>query len=361
MARKANYQDDRWAPLNLDIDPTEFDFEVALSATTITPRNADPKSTSIYVQPFGQTAPCRIHLNSPEKSRSMSKQMCARTIDVLCPLDSEGKEIDCVDDCVQQLSFALRLYKPQKIWVTRLSRRNSPSVNKGVYEPYSLSAKETPRFRTFARRLLPFHADRALFRYAILPGDVDDEAREMFGTPRAEEKRVLSKAAHIMVAANLFERADSDDGLGRDLRLILFVTAAEALFGDNDKSELAYRLAVRMATLNGGSGEQRKEIFELIRRVYDTRSRLLHGSLYQKKGGLHSITLVDLFEIRKLIRGSLLYSIALNETAKTELLRSVDRSVFHDAEIHRLRFTANAFWGLENSADEHLYSSRWGS
>jgi hypothetical protein len=54
-----------------------------------------------------------------------------------------------------------------------------------------------------------------------------------------------------MIATSLFEDACRQWNVSREHQLMLLMMAAEALFADDDKSELAFRLSLRVAVLNG--------------------------------------------------------------------------------------------------------------
>jgi len=61
-------------------------------------------------------------------------------------------------------------------------------------------------------------------------------------------------------------------------KLTDYIAALEALFlGANEKAELEYRLALRLATLIGGSGQERVHIRRILKIAYAQRSSIVHG------------------------------------------------------------------------------------
>lgn len=62
--------------------------------------------------------------------------------------------------------------------------------------------------------------------------------------------------------------------------LIDFVTALEALLlaGQDDRGEFRFRFSAYGATFLGRSPEERRDIFRRLRDMYDTRSKLVHGT-----------------------------------------------------------------------------------
>jgi hypothetical protein len=61
-------------------------------------------------------------------------------------------------------------------------------------------------------------------------------------------------------------------------RLIDLWIALEALVLPDGSGELRYRAALRLAQLVGEDAEGKTKAFELARRSYDCRSRVVHGS-----------------------------------------------------------------------------------
>ena len=155
------------------------------------------------------------------------------------------------------------------------------------------------------------------------------------------------------------------------------VMAAEALFADDDKSELSYRLATRMAVLNGAGASDMKRHWELVRSMYDARSKLMHGAAYVQKpsgrlrelvgdAGFIEIPPDRLLDFNNLVRASILYFIALQRPGQApaaedwkreDVLATLDRSLFDPSEIAGLRRTANEYWGFSGRDDELLCSA----
>jgi len=181
--------------------------------------------------------------------------------------------------------------------------------------------------------------------------------------------KFFKRVAKLMVATDLFEQANEVHALSDEMRLLWLVMAAEALFTDDDKSELSHRLATRMAFLNGAGVEDVKRQWELVRSMYEARSKLMHGTAYVGKpskrlpglvGGAGFIqpTPEHLFAFNNLVRASILYFIAFQDDRR-DVLGTLDRSVFDPSEVVSLRRIANEYWGLTGREDEMLCSGRW--
>jgi hypothetical protein len=261
--------------------------------------------------------------------------MCTTVVDRIAPL--------------QAIPFSIARW--QRSRAGRSSHQN--------LERYPLKGAELRRFRGFSVRILDFHVSRNLFRHArYLPDDLEDDVRELLGGSREHEARVLKAEPHIMIAADLFEKALEGPSVAPELRLILMMMALESLFSSDDKSELAFRMSLRISVLIGSNDAHRKEIFETLKDLYDVRSRLVHGSWYRGSKGFVRVSDIQLGVLRNVVRASILYFVALKERPKEQLLSTLDRAVFDRREIEELRLKANGYWGLETS-EERIHVAQW--
>ena len=133
-----------------------------------------------------------------------------------------------------------------------------------------------------------------------------------------------------------------------------------------------------MAVLNGAGVDDVKRHFDLVRSMYDARSKLMHGASYVQKpsgrlrdlvgdGGFIEIPPDPLLAFNNLVRASILYFIALqrpgrtaadDESKREDVLAILDRAQFDLSEIAGLRRTANEYWGFPGREDEILCSGR---
>jgi len=84
--------------------------------------------------------------------------------------------------------------------------------------------------------------------------------------------------SHFQTALERFGMASQMAGIPgrRTYRFVDYVTAMESLLTANEP-ELSFQLATRMATLVGRSPKERQDVFDFMRKVYDIRSKLVHG------------------------------------------------------------------------------------
>ena len=59
-------------------------------------------------------------------------------------------------------------------------------------------------------------------------------------------------------------------------RLLNLITALEGLYLPDTSQELKYKLAVRAAIILGKTPKERNKIFDVLRKAYDLRSRIVH-------------------------------------------------------------------------------------
>jgi len=117
---------------------------------------------------------------------------------------------------------------------------------------------------------------------------VSDSAYELANKDAIEFKKFWNKFKNLNiknypfldVAIRRFNFS-YDKGLPED-KLIDFITTFEALFLP-EKDELSYRLALRCAYFLGENKKRRAEIFKMIKKAYDVRSRIIHGESPQSK------------------------------------------------------------------------------
>ena len=345
-------RDTGWAAFNIDSDGNQFDFTVALGGSTVGYRT--PDSTHILLTELTDKAICRISIQPVSRGPGTN----AKRLEIICQWH-DNDELDLAAECVQQLSTALRLYKPLPFSIARWQRTRAGRSSRQYAERYSLKGSELRRFRDFSLRLLDFHVSRNLFRHArYLPDDLEDDVRELLGGSREHEARVLKAEPHIMIAVDLFETALEGPSIAPELRLVLLMMALESLFSTDDKSELAFRMSLRIAVLNGSSDAHRKEMFETLRDLYDLRSRLVHGSWYRGSKGFVRVSDIQLGVLRNVVRASILYFVALKELPKEQVVKALDGAVFDRREIDEVRMKANGYWGLETSG-ERIHAAQW--
>jgi|ERR1017187_1735403 hypothetical protein len=86
----------------------------------------------------------------------------------------------------------------------------------------------------------------------------------------------------IQRCLNLLDHARTVGDIG--LRVVMYVSCLETLFS-TDTSELAHKLAERVAWFVGEDKTTRMEVFASMKRVYTVRSKVIHGDVPKKGEG----------------------------------------------------------------------------
>jgi hypothetical protein len=80
----------------------------------------------------------------------------------------------------------------------------------------------------------------------------------------------------LSLAMEYFNKSYIEPCLPRD-SLLDSVVALEFLLLKGTKDELAYRLSIRAAFLLGSSADERKEIYQSVKKAYNLLSKVIHG------------------------------------------------------------------------------------
>jgi hypothetical protein len=362
---------DQWAVFNLDIeDGVTFDFDVALGYERL--------EEGRRIAGVDESARCSVYFHG-ERS---SARLVERTLEIFhapltSPIVSLGADplasVSLVSRCHDQLTLALRLFRPQSFVMFPRERRQEArrrahlaleAHRAEVAAPYVLRENDVTRFYDFATKLRRFHVERNLY------WSIRREPGWFVGMPPDDPDgtRFLKRAARLMIATDLFEQANELHAFSGEMRLLWLVMAAEALFSDEDKSEISNRLATRMACLNGASEEEVTRHRELVLAIYDARSTLMHGAAYAPKLSKRLRTVVEgarfiepraepLLRFNDLVRMSILYFIALHGDERDDILGILDRSGSQPSETARLRKRAQEFWAVTEQDDETLWQA----
>ena len=347
---------DVWAVFNLDIQPDNLSFPVALGGTITGEPDPGPDSAVIRMNASGERLACQVFVHADQAQRRHQRALPLRKLEIISPVYMDGVEWECQE----QFSLALRLFRYCPFWVSSWDRRNEVRVWPAPPIVYTLPAAEVSRFRDFSERLAPFQEGRNIYRFSRHPLYRQDDLANLFldGEDQKTLGAYLARTAYLHIALDFFQQSLQDWWLSNEMRLLSLMIGAEALFSDDDKAELAYRLSHRISVLNASSPSERKKIFEVARKCYGLRSRLMHGSLYREKKGFLEVEWDDVLAVGNLVRASLLYYFAWDSQGldKRQILMALDWAVLDERELITYRAKANQAWGLGESIEEHIYS-----
>jgi len=120
------------------------------------------------------------------------------------------------------------------------------------------------------------------------------------------------------------------------------LTALEAVVLNGSKTELTYRLSMRIAHLLGPDATSRKTLFDDMKEFYDLRSTVVHGSELKPR---HEMRLERLDDLREVLRRTLLAVMALvsEGITKSELECLFDEIVLDEGKRRAVQELASAF------------------
>jgi hypothetical protein len=191
----------------------------------------------------------------------------------------------------------------------------------------------------------PFVVDSRL--YEELLGRFDYYSRPEIAEKFADNRNALGKV--IEFAGTYFESSHTQTEDAR--RLMDLALALEAIFHPNNSGEITFQISQLAAQFIGRTPEEKKEIFADVKKMYDKRSKLVHGSSKAQSEGF-----LDCDQIEKwssLIRRALLGLIALylrGETDHKAIVNQIEQSALDPQLGFELRrrsdpdiFAAEAF------------------
>jgi hypothetical protein len=307
--------------------PEAFAFPITKLGTT-----SDVHGEGSFVNTSPTRVDCHVHVEMGAQSPPSPPRL-----EILpSPLHPErGTELAVAYEFERQFSLALSLYRSLP------ARILAQPTGRSVPVAWSLRGQNLGAFLRFSRALLDFHDDRqAYFVARHVPGVIEDDViRVFFVSGHPIDANWLKARWFVIAATDLYERARR--ARDADIGFLLLMMSMEVLFTDS-RSELSRRLAQRCAFLNGRDSSERKTIFDGCEALYNRRSRLVHGDLFDKKGFL-DVPKADMSLATDLVRLSLLRFIALSR-AKTEIMASLDRAIFDSSGADQVHAQVDGYW-----------------
>jgi hypothetical protein len=121
-------------------------------------------------------------------------------------------------------------------------------------------------------------------------------------------------------------------------QLVELVIALEALFSPQHEGELRYRISQGTAIILGADGKTRKDIFQFVRRMYDARSRLVHGGTSPIEDG--TVKGEDIAQVGDYVRQAILRFLTLyarGETKRNAVLEEISLAILDPEKAVGLR------------------------
>ncbi len=254
--------------------------------------------------------------------------------------------------CKQHLELLLRLAKSDRFWIEEWKHRGYLlSKYSSDARTYRIDQDIPTLVRLLNDKLRDFFWDQWMLRRLQEPEEgVRKRARHSVADWQRvlnRKKEIVASTHYIQTALSYYSKALAETPSERDQVIIEVMIALEALITDEEeKSEIQYKLARRVASLVGNDPYSMKQSFDLLKRFYDLRSKIVHGSTKAEVLGKDLKS-----EIPKLVefaRICLLYLLALRDIPKNQILASLDYGTFDLHELEVVKSKTRSFWGKEN-------------
>jgi hypothetical protein len=144
----------------------------------------------------------------------------------------------------------------------------------------------------------------------------------------AQASTILAKPTHsefeerILAALRFAGRANVNDE--REESFLGFAIALESLLGDKEGGEITFKLAVRCAHLLGATSDERKSIFDSVKKLYGVRSKIVHR-------GSTEVTDADLGQMRNIVLNAIV--VALTSPDFAEIKRADEFLKWFDSKV----------------------------
>lgn len=146
------------------------------------------------------------------------------------------------------------------------------------YQPHWVN-KLFPPLPVGNQRKIPYDQGKSFYQFSL-----DDVARaqkwlRIWASPEIQSR--LEKRSNLgnLVRLAIEFYTSSFYQLDEAQRLLHLTFALEALFSPNQNQELSFRIRQYASQFVGGSAKERKDIFALVKKAYERRSKLVHGLL----------------------------------------------------------------------------------
>ena len=310
-----------------DGDELRFDPAFSVRAYDATLTKAFLSSDDVFLRSLSALPPNYLLFHEPQFSSADYHQFCSTWVE--CPPFSDPVSIAFYQPTVR-LFRLLRLFRPGRL-------RGGDTY---VIARFVVSEREhwqtLNAHRCTRMTIDPFIPPKYPPTYSLKSADI-----QLLTSFRNKMSPILERVAQsqpsfasLELAFDLYAREDFED-----VEIVNALTALEALLLNDSKSELSYRLSMRVAYLIGTDDETRKQLFRDMKEFYDLRSTIVHGSQIKPK---HQSRLEQSDSLREIVRIVLLTIIALigEGLNKLEIDQLLDEIIFD--EFRRLQVQKSA-------------------
>jgi len=213
---------------------------------------------------------------------------------------------------IVDVDYACRFYKPT--WVNNIRKYGIDLMGRPRWfqqtEVYHLSNELLPKLQAFLQTVETLQP---------ILSDLSSDLRRS-----------------LRLAGLRYETHHTKDSLVE--QLVDLSIALEALFSPSDRTELSFRISQGVALVLGNTTTQRRELYDLVRRMYKERSAFVHGGKDPIETG--SVTAEDIRRLSDVVRRAILAFGTLfvrGERSRERLHKQIEIASFDSSKADELR------------------------
>lgn len=116
----------------------------------------------------------------------------------------------------------------------------------------------------------------------FIPYSLNEITEDNFGGKYVDSDHFFKNSNYTRMDRALYFTCAARGNSTLSMKIVSYCTALECLFTTSN-SEVNHRIAERVAVLLGTSESEKKEVYSLIKKAYDYRSKIVHGSYIKGK------------------------------------------------------------------------------
>lgn len=143
---------------------------------------------------------------------------------------------------------------------------------------FKASLSAIPNFATGFGECSVFSDEEVLSAInSFIPYSNEDFNEESFGGKYPNSSHFFKNSGSERIDRATYFTMAARNNLALPMKIVSYCTALECLF-TSGTSEISHKIAERVATMLGTTGEGKKNLFKLVKKAYGHRSTIIHGS-----------------------------------------------------------------------------------
>lgn len=113
--------------------------------------------------------------------------------------------------------------------------------------------------------------------HSLIPYTNEDFDEESFGGKYPSSSHFFKNSGSERIDKATYFTMAARNNITLPMKIVSYCTALECLF-TSGKMEMSHKIAERVAIMLGNTGEEKKNLFKLVKKAYNHRSTIIHGS-----------------------------------------------------------------------------------